>query len=216
MRCPTCGAENRAGRRFCLACGHDLWTACPACGARNETAAGFCGDCGAHLGAPAAPAPGPTAPGTSAPPYDPTAGLERLVPKEFAERLRATRGRVEAERRLVTILFCDVKGSTAMAEALDPEDVLEIMNGAFEHLIAPVYRHEGTLAQLLGDAILAFFGAPIGHEDDPHRQCLEYAAMATSGVVTEAQRELFFRAGRVLVEDLGAEAVLLLVRCPPC
>ena len=179
MRCPNCEAENRSDRRFCTACGRELWVACPACGARSEPGAGFCGDCGARLGAPEpvvpepmAPepmAPEPMAPEPVVPAYDPTAGLERLVPKEFADRLRASRGHVEAERRLVTILFCDVKGFTTMAEALDPEDVLEIMNGAFEHLIGPVYRHEGTLAQLLGDAILAFFGAPIGHEDDPQR-----------------------------------------------
>ncbi|MGH3690476.1 MAG: ATP-binding protein [Microbacterium sp.] len=76
---------------------------------------------------------------------------------------------MEGERRIVTMLFCDVKGSTAMAEKLDPEEWAEIMNGAFEHLIAPVYRYEGTLARLMGDAIFAFFGAPIAHEDDPQR-----------------------------------------------
>ena len=76
---------------------------------------------------------------------------------------------MEGERRVVTMLFCDVKGSTAMAERLDPEEWAEIMNGAFEHLIAPIYRYEGTLARLMGDAIFAFFGAPIAHEDDPQR-----------------------------------------------
>ena len=76
---------------------------------------------------------------------------------------------MEGERRIVTMLFCDVKGSTAMAETLDPEEWAEIMNGAFELLIAPVYRYEGTLARLMGDAIFAFFGAPIAHEDDPQR-----------------------------------------------
>jgi ABC-type oligopeptide transport system substrate-binding subunit/class 3 adenylate cyclase len=95
--------------------------------------------------------------------------LQRLVPKEFAERLRATRGKVASERRLVTILFSDVKGSTALAEGLDPEEVMEIMRDAFEILIPPIYRHEGTVARLMGDAILAFFGAPIAHEDDPER-----------------------------------------------
>jgi class 3 adenylate cyclase len=100
-----------------------------------------------------------------------TEALQRLVPKEFAERLLATRGQVAGERRVVTILFSDVKGSTAMAEDLDPEDVMEIMDGAFDVLIEPVYRYEGTLARLMGDAILAFFGAPIAHEDDPERAC---------------------------------------------
>ncbi|MCZ6528788.1 MAG: adenylate/guanylate cyclase domain-containing protein, partial [Chloroflexi bacterium] len=79
---------------------------------------------------------------------------------------------------MVTILFCDVKGSTAAAEQMDPEDWAEVMNGAFEHLIAPVYRYEGTLARLMGDAVLAFFGAPIAHEDDPER-----AVLAGLGIV---------------------------------
>lgn len=79
---------------------------------------------------------------------------------------------MEGERRIVTVLFCDVQGSTTLAEQLDPEEWAEIMNGAFERLIAPVYRYEGTLARLMGDGILAFFGAPIAHEDDPRRAVL--------------------------------------------
>lgn len=81
---------------------------------------------------------------------------------------RAT-NRMQGERRTVTMLFADIQGSTSAAEGVDPEDWSDIMNGAFEHLIAPVYRYEGTLARLLGDAVLAFFGAPIAHEDDPVR-----------------------------------------------
>jgi class 3 adenylate cyclase/tetratricopeptide (TPR) repeat protein len=76
------------------------------------------------------------------------------------------------ERRVVTMLFCDVKGSTAAAEQLDPEDWTEIMNGAFAQMIPPVYYYEGTVARLMGDALLAFFGAPIAHEDDPRRAIL--------------------------------------------
>jgi class 3 adenylate cyclase len=83
----------------------------------------------------------------------------------------AAKGHIEGERRIVTILFSDVKGSTALADQLDPEEVLEIMNGVFEMLIEPITRYEGTLARLMGDAIMAFFGAPIAHEDDPERAC---------------------------------------------
>jgi ABC-type oligopeptide transport system substrate-binding subunit/class 3 adenylate cyclase/tetratricopeptide (TPR) repeat protein len=97
--------------------------------------------------------------------------LERLVPKEFAQRLLATRGQVGKERRMVTLLFSDVKSSTQMAETLDPEEWMEIMDSAFDILIEPITRYEGTLARLMGDAILAFFGAPIAHEDDPERAC---------------------------------------------
>ncbi|MGE5221071.1 MAG: ATP-binding protein [Omnitrophica WOR_2 bacterium] len=77
--------------------------------------------------------------------------------------------RLSGERRVVTVLFCDVKGSTAMAEKLDPEEWAGIINQAYEHLIGPVRRHGGTVAQVMGDGILAFFGAPLAHEDDPQR-----------------------------------------------
>ena len=87
--------------------------------------------------------------------------IERLIPAEYAARLLATRGQLGKERRTVTILFSDITGSTALAENLDPEDVMEITDGAFDVLIEPVYRYEGTLARLMGDAVLAFFGAPI-------------------------------------------------------
>jgi len=86
---------------------------------------------------------------------------------------------ISGERRVVTMLFCDVRGSTAIAETLDPEEWMDIMNDAFERLIAPVHRYEGTVARLMGDAILAFFGAPTAHEDDPQR-----AVMAGLDIVT--------------------------------
>src|SRR3989442_10937447 len=73
------------------------------------------------------------------------------------------------ERRVVTALFADVVGSTALAEQMDAEDWTEIMNGAFDRISRPIFRYEGTIARLMGDAILAFFGAPVAHEDDPVR-----------------------------------------------
>ena len=89
-------------------------------------------------------------------------------------KLQAARekGGMVGERRVVTMLFCDLKGSTAAAEQLDPEDWTEIMNGAFTQMIKPVYHYEGMIARLMGDALLAFFGAPIAHEDDPRRAIL--------------------------------------------
>ena len=76
------------------------------------------------------------------------------------------------ERRVITMLFCDVKGSTAAAEKVDPETWTDIMNGVFEYMIRPIYKYEGLVPRLMGDAILAFFGAPITHEDDPQRAVL--------------------------------------------
>ena len=107
-------------------------------------------------------------------PSDPDALLERFVPAALKQKLEAARtsGEMVGERRIVTMLFCDVKGSTSAAERLDPEEWTEIINGAFEHMIRPIYTYEGTVARLMGDGILAFFGAPLAHEDDPERAVL--------------------------------------------
>jgi class 3 adenylate cyclase/tetratricopeptide (TPR) repeat protein len=130
---------------------------CPECATPNLDGARFCSSCGARLERASS-----TGRETRLEPYLPSGMLAKL---EAARAGRSMRG----ERRIVTMLFCDVAGSTAMAEELDPEEWTEIMNGAYENLIAPVYRYEGTLARLMGDAIFAFFGAPIAHEDDPQR-----------------------------------------------
>ncbi len=158
MKCPVCGQESPEQARFCSDCGTKLAASCRQCGALVSPGARFCSGCGAEVDRTP-----PVAAIESA--------LRRLVPKEYAERLLATRGQAPTERRTVTILFSDVKGSTALAENLDPEDVLDIMDGAFDLLIEPVYRYGGTLARLMGDAVLAFFGAPLAHEDDPERAC---------------------------------------------
>ena len=94
----------------------------------------------------------------------------------------STKSTLTAERRLVTILFADVKGSTAMAESLYPEEWAEIMNEAFDYLTRPVLRYGGTVARLMGDAVLAFFGAPTAHEDDPLR-----AVLAGLDIIEELQ-----------------------------
>ena len=100
--------------------------------------------------------------------------LRQYISEEMRSKLEAARdsGDMVGERRIVTMMFCDVKGSTAAAEKLDPEEWSEIINGAFEHMIKPVYTYEGTVARLMGDGILAFFGAPLAHEDDPQRAVL--------------------------------------------
>ena len=118
------------------------------------------------------------------------ARLEQYIPKELLDKLEGARraGSSSGERRVVTMLFCDVTGSTSAAERLDPEEWAEIMNGAFEHLISPIYRYEGTVARLMGDAILAFFGAPIAHEDDPQRAVL--AGLAIVEGIRDYQAEV--------------------------
>ncbi len=173
MLCPNCQHPNTATAKFCENCGFKLQTT----DNTQKTVA--------SNQSPVSSAQSPV----SSPQSPDLTRLEKLVPKEFAARLLQSRtGRIEGERRIVTILFCDVKGSTALGEERDPEEILEVMNGAFDYLIEPVYRYEGTLARLMGDAILAFFGAPIAHEDDPERACL--AALAMQEKIAQYAQEL--------------------------
>ncbi len=175
MNCPACGANNANGARFCSNCGTKLALACSNCGAEATAGAKFCTNCGQQLPVAtqtAMPAASAIAPLTSTPAQ--TGSLDRFVPKELLKKLEAARdaGLMVGERRTVTMLFCDVQGSTAAASQLDPEEWAGIINGAFEQMIRPVYRFEGTVARLMGDGLLAFFGAPIAHEDDPERAVL--------------------------------------------
>lgn len=195
MRCLNCQTENPEGAKFCFNCGHPMPVACQNCGTPLKPQAKFCHNCGHPVETPLpTPAPQPqvsaiveTQPPAATPasfatpafaPPDAAASvdarLQQYIPRELLGKLQAARANrsMAGERRIVTVLFCDVKGSTAIAEQLDPEEWAEIMNGVFQFLIEPVYRYEGTLARLMGDAILAFFGAPIAHEDDPQRAVL--------------------------------------------
>lgn len=172
MNCSECGSELPAGAKFCMTCGHPVAAVCATCGTDLPPEAAFCFSCGTKVGAGDAPSetvPVPTqSTATTSQTSDET---RRFMPPELVSKLEsaARAGAMKGERRTVTMLFCDVAGSTAAAEQLDPEEWTEVMNGVFEHLILPIYRYEGTVANLMGDAILAFFGAPLAHEDDPER-----------------------------------------------
>ncbi len=143
---------------------------CPSCNTEYSENANFCSNCGAPLKSLSQKS---NQAEIDLPIFNDTITktLKRLMPTSYVEKLLASKGKMEGERRVVTILFSDVKGSTSLSEDLDPEEVLEVMNGAFNVLIEPITRYEGTIARLMGDAILAFFGAPIAHEDDPQRAC---------------------------------------------
>jgi class 3 adenylate cyclase len=176
MRCPTCQTENPDDAKFCRECGSSLLVKCSNCGHENLPGSKFCNNCGQPLADGNQPSAlsGPEHPGAQSTPVHGRPSPDRYLPPEFAAKLDEARkgGAMAGERRVVTMLFCDVKGSTAAARQLDPEEWTEIINGAFEHMIKPVYQYEGTVARLMGDAILAFFGAPIAHEDDPQRAIL--------------------------------------------
>src|SRR5262249_14751286 len=110
------------------------------------------------------------------------------TPAHLADKILASRGALEGERKQVTVLFVDVSGFTSLAARLDPEDVHTLMTRAFEIMLAEVHRYEGTVNQFLGDGIMALFGAPIAHED--HARRAVHAALAIQAALGEYRAEL--------------------------
>src|SRR6185295_1741880 len=136
----------------------------------------FCGECGQPLSGAAAPsAPAATAAAPAATPAR-FASPEAYTPRHLAEKILTSKGAIEGERKIVTVMFSDVSGFTAMSEKLDPEDVHAIMDRVFEVVLGAVHHYEGTVNQFLGDGVMALFGAPIAHED--HAQRALSAALA--------------------------------------
>jgi len=172
MICSKCSFVNDPDAEFCENCGSQLARFCANCGAQLKPGARFCKKCGA--------------PASSTP--NRLAALQKTAPPELKEKMLSASHEVAGERKPVTILFTDIVGSTALAEKLDPVEWKEIVSGAHQRVSEAVYRYEGTIAQLLGDGVLAFFGAPITHEDDPLRAVL--AALAIQRSMTEYERVL--------------------------
>src|SRR5438132_612961 len=153
---------------------------CPSCGHANRAAAKFCEECGTRLGPAAASAEPPRAP-------------RDYTPRHLAEKILGSRRALEGERKQVTVLFADVKGSMDLAEQLDPEEWHRILERFFEILTDGVHRFEGTVNQYTGDGIMALFGAPIAHEDHAQRAC--YAALHLRDAVREYANEVRVRRG---------------------
>jgi class 3 adenylate cyclase len=156
MQCPRCHADNPVAARFCANCGAALIQHCSNCQAEMAAGARFCMNCGQPSRL------------TSAADHGRHARLTSSAPAGLARKAQAA-AHLAGERRMVTILFADVVGSSALAEQLSPEAWTAIMNGAFDRITPAIYRYEGTIARLVGDGLWAFFGAPVAHEDDPVR-----------------------------------------------
>ena len=163
MQCPRCHAENREGRRFCGECGLSLALACPSCGFLNEGSEKFCGGCGA-----------PTT-GITPAPESRFGPPESYTPKHLAEKILTSKNALEGERKQVTVLFADLKGSMELLADRDPEEARKLLDPVLEHMMEAVHRYEGTVNQVMGDGIMALFGAPLAHEDHAVRAC--YAAL---------------------------------------
>jgi class 3 adenylate cyclase/tetratricopeptide (TPR) repeat protein len=158
VTCPRCQASSREGARFCEQCGGRLATTCPSCNAETAQGSRFCGACGAAL--PGA-APTPTRFG------DP----QSYTPKHLADKILTARAHLEGERKLVTVLFADLKGSMELLADRDPEEARKLLDPVLERMMEAVHRYEGTVNQVMGDGIMALFGAPVGHEDHAVRAC---------------------------------------------
>jgi class 3 adenylate cyclase/tetratricopeptide (TPR) repeat protein len=160
MRCPACQAENRAHRRFCADCGAALAVRCAACEFVNQPGEKFCGGCGAAIGAPV-PAPSPAPP--SAPPAD-------------------------GERRQVTVLFADLAGYTELSRQLDAEEVHGLLERFFDRVDGIVTSFGGSVDKHIGDCVMAVFGAPTAHGNDPERAAR--AALAIQDAMPALSEEL--------------------------
>ncbi len=211
MKCPNCSHNNRSEAKFCENCGQPLERVCSNCHTPVNPDAKFCHNCGFQM----------TGTEAEARPAVPTRSqsldaLRRSAPEAMAGKILAERERMKGERKLVTALFADIVGSTSLAEGMDPEDWREIVSGAHQKVSQAVYRYEGTIAQLLGDGVLAFFGAPLAHEDDPERAIraglllldgmASYAEeLEQAGRVDDFQVRVGLNTGLVVVGDIGTD-----------
>lgn len=195
MDCTSCGQTNPERARFCVECGAAFAARCAGCGSELPPAAKFCAECGAKVAGGTAASVAPGAPGRAVAGGASPAGAPRsarsprdYTPRHLADRILQSRAALEGERKQVTVLFADVKGSMELAEQLDPETWHRILDRFFEILTEGVHRFEGTVNQYTGDGIMALFGAPIAHEDHAPRAC--YAALQLLARLREFAREV--------------------------
>jgi class 3 adenylate cyclase/tetratricopeptide (TPR) repeat protein len=205
MRCTKCGTDNREGRRFCAQCGQPLKLGCAACGAHNEPGERFCGDCGAALAGHAQTGVDQSPKATS------TVPKIRVTPEQPDASTA-----IDGERKTVTALFADIKGSTELMEDLDPEEARAIIDPALELMIDAVHRYDGYVVQSTGDGIFALFGAPVAHEDHPQRalyaalrmqeELKRYSAKVVADGSTPVQGRVGINTGEVVVRSIQTGA----------
>jgi class 3 adenylate cyclase/tetratricopeptide (TPR) repeat protein len=176
MQCPKCQTENSEGRKFCRKCGIKLSLICPKCGFENLPEDSYCGECG----------------------YDLTK-TSAITPKPLETPAKPTI--TDQERKHVTVMFSDLSGYTAMTEKLDPEEVKEIMGRVFGEIAQVVVKYEGFIEKFIGDAVMALFGVPQSHEDDPVRAIK--AAREIHEIVSSISPQYEKRIGKPLAMHTG-------------
>jgi class 3 adenylate cyclase len=202
MKCPRCQHENPPQAKFCLECGARVALACPKCRSELPTGAKFCLECGAPV----------TSQTTAEARF---ASPESYTPRHLAEKILTSKAALEGERKQVTVLFADLKGSMELLADRDPEEARKILDPVLERMMDAVHRYEGTVNQVMGDGIMALFGAPLAHEDHAVRAC--YAALRMQDAVRryaeEVQRtqavpihiRVGVNSGEVVVRSIGSD-----------
>jgi class 3 adenylate cyclase/tetratricopeptide (TPR) repeat protein len=191
---------------FCGRCGTKLSPRCPHCDFENPPGFAFCGKCGANLSESVPAAHSPSRTGG-------TPRLQTSIPAHLAEKILTSRAALKGERKQVAVLFADLKDSTELIHGLDPEAAQQLLDPALQLMMDAVHRYEGTVNQVLGDGIMALFGAPIALEDHAMRAC--YAALAMQAAMQpytedvrrtrgfELRMRVGLNAGEVVVRAIG-------------
>ena len=204
MKCPRCQHENEVGAKFCEECAAPLARACAKCGRQLSPTAKFCPECAQPTGLSAAP-----------PPAQRFASPEAYTPKHLAEKILTSKSALEGERKQVTVLFADLKGSMELLADRDPEEARKLLDPVLERMMEAVHRYEGTVNQVMGDGIMALFGAPLAHEDHAVRAC--YAALRMQESLkryaddtrrshgVEVQIRVGLNSGEVVVRSIGSD-----------
>src|SRR4030095_10610933 len=194
MQCFRCVHETSDGARCCGECGTRLELACPACATLNPPSNKFCQQCGGTLAAGDARFASP----------------ETYTPSHLARKILTARTSLAGERKTVTVLFADLKGSLELLVDRDPEDARALLDAVIERLMEAVHRFEGTVNQVMGDGIMALFGAPVAHEDHAVRAC--YAALRMQRAVAQYADEVRARQGVDVQIRVGINSGEVVVR----
>ena len=200
MKCPRCQHENPQGARFCEECATPLARARSNCGAALSATAKFCPAC-AH----------PVAAGAGTPSRSP----DSYTPKHLADKILTSKAALEGERKQVTVLFADLKGSMELLADRDPEEARKILDPVLERMMEAVHRYEGTVNQVMGDGIMALFGAPLAHEDHAVRACdaalrmqesvKKYAEEVRRSHAAVVKIRVGLNSGEVVVRAIGSD-----------
>jgi class 3 adenylate cyclase/tetratricopeptide (TPR) repeat protein len=194
-KCPRCGHQNPPRAKFCVECAAPLARACAACRADLPPGAKFCPECAHPVGA-AAPAAAPAP--------------ARYTPRHLAERILDSRAALEGERKQVSVLFADLKGSMELLADRDPEEARRLLDPVLDRMMEAVHHYDGTVNQVMGDGIMALFGAPLAHEDHAVRAC--YAALRMQDAIRRYTEELRRTQGIEVLIRIGLNSGEVVVR----